>query len=341
MPRTKIPAMRLKATRPIPDGQAARPMSNLLTPAGLVPRHLYLSCASHPEAIDARTDPMPDRPGVVIQTEKGVRGLKVDECCRGLGVPTSNSTELKRSIAKRTTSVFHWEYLAPSLAGFPSIVLEPNRVGLTTVSPALLSSDAYESDATSVEPPFDWKPPDLREGGKWFVERIRNLKAACRGRTDEEEVYRDGLDRLRRHRQNYNSEGPAPKWLQLLWREYAPEHWEQLRNGFEQNFLSEPPAALTPNANMDESGFNATAEFVDELIKLGVVRDIDEGMEILANAPLFVIPKEGQPGEWRVIADMLKGGQNAHIGADPCFLPRVGHICCNNNTPTDLLMILR
>jgi len=77
---------------------------------------------------------------------------------------------------------------------------------------------------------------------------------------------------------------------------------------------------------MDESGLNTAAEFVDELIKLGVVRDIDEGMEILTNAPLFVVPKEGQPGEWRVIADMLKGGQNAHIGSDPCFLPRVGHI---------------
>ena len=59
---------------------------------------------------------------------------------------------------------------------------------------------------------------------------------------------------------------------------------------------------------MDESGLNTAAEFVDELIKLGVVRDIDEGMEILTNAPLFVVPKEGQPGEWRVIADMLKGG---------------------------------
>jgi len=53
---------------PIPDGQAARPMSNLLTPAGLVPRHLYLGTALHPEAMDARTAPMPDRPGAVIKT---------------------------------------------------------------------------------------------------------------------------------------------------------------------------------------------------------------------------------------------------------------------------------
>jgi hypothetical protein len=39
-----------------------------------------------------------------------------------------------------------------------------------------------------------------------------------------------------------------------------------------------------------------------------------------------VVPKEGQPGEWRVIADMLRGGQNECMGNDPVFLPRTAHI---------------
>ena len=58
---------------------------------------------------------------------------------------------------------------------------------------------------------------------------------------------------------------------------------------------------------MDESGLAAAAAFVDELLDLGVIRSIKEGMKIVANAPLFVVPKDGQPREWRIIADMKKG----------------------------------
>ena len=125
---------------------------------------------------------------------------------------------------------------------------------------------------------------------------------------------------------NYFSEGPSPKWLQLLWLEFLPEHWEDLRNGFRQNFLATPPSTLTPNSKMDKSGLQAAAAFVDELLDSGVICSLEEGMNIVANAPLFVVPKEGQPGQWRIIADMEKGGQNECIGSDPVFLPRTGHI---------------
>ena len=125
---------------------------------------------------------------------------------------------------------------------------------------------------------------------------------------------------------NYSLEGASPKWLQLLWWEFPPEHWEDLRNGFRQNFLATPPSTLTPNSKMDKSGLQAAAAFVDELLDLGVIRSLEEGMNIVANAPLFVVPKEGQPGQWRIIADMKKGGQNECIGSDPVFLPRTGHI---------------
>ena len=76
------------------------------------------------------------------------------------------------------------------------------------------------------------------------------------------------------------------------------------------NFLKAPPARLTPNSDMDAAGLEAAREFVDELILLGVFREIDEGMEVLSNAPLFVVPKPGQPGQWQYIADMKVGGQN-------------------------------
>ena len=77
---------------------------------------------------------------------------------------------------------------------------------------------------------------------------------------------------------------------------------------------------------MDESGLLAAAAFVNELLDLGVIWSLEEGMTIVANAPLFVVPKEGQPGQWRIIADMRKGGQNECIGAGSFFLPRTSHI---------------
>jgi hypothetical protein len=52
----------------------------------------------------------------------------------------------------------------------------------------------------------------------------------------------------------------------------------------------------------------------------------DDDAEILLNTPLFVVPKEGQPGKWRVIADMLRGGQNMCKGNDPTVLPWISHI---------------
>ena len=77
---------------------------------------------------------------------------------------------------------------------------------------------------------------------------------------------------------------------------------------------------------MTDSKLVAATEFVDELVSLGVLCKADEGMKILSNAPLFVVPKAGQPGQWRCIADMKAGGQNACIRTDPCFLPCTHHI---------------
>jgi hypothetical protein len=78
---------------------------------------------------------------------------------------------------------------------------------------------------------------------------------------------------------------------------------------------------------MDKEQLAVAAMFVDELLALKVLHLLDDGeAEIILNAPLFVVPKEGQPGKWRVIADMLRGGQNMCIGNDPTVLPRISHI---------------
>mmetsp|Transcript_8375 Transcript_8375/g.12906 ORF Transcript_8375/g.12906 Transcript_8375/m.12906 type:complete len:82 (-) Transcript_8375:1166-1411(-) len=77
---------------------------------------------------------------------------------------------------------------------------------------------------------------------------------------------------------------------------------------------------------MTESMKAAAAVFVDELVELGVTDEINEGLNVLCNTPLFVVPKPGQEGQWRVIGDALRGGQNACVGQDPVFLPRIAHI---------------
>jgi hypothetical protein len=56
---------------------------------------------------------------------------------------------------------------------------------------------------------------------------------------------------------------------------------------------------------MDEEQVNVAAAFVDKLLELKIVNLPAEGKEVLMNAPLFTMPKEGQEGQWRIIADVL------------------------------------
>jgi hypothetical protein len=81
------------------------------------------------------------------------------------------------------------------------------------------------------------------------------------------------------------------------------------------------------NAAMDPAEqTQAAGEFVEELLDLWVVRTPQESREILTTAPLFVVPKEGQEGEWQMKADMSMGGQNECIAGDPVCFPWTPHI---------------
>jgi hypothetical protein len=66
-------------------------------------------------------------------------------------------------------------------------------------------------------------------------------------------------------------------------------------------------------------------EFIVELVYLGVLLEVDDEYA-KTNAPTFCLPKPGQPGQWRVLADMKKGRQNESMGADPTVSPRTLHI---------------
>lgn len=305
--------------------EVIRPMSNLLTPPGLVRKSSYVEPPSY-AVPDAMTDPMPNRVGALIRTERGIRRLSVEEVARGLGVPKISEKQVSSNLLSHTTSVFHWEYLSYSVS---ATVKAHDDARTAPTARSHRTALGGETENPAKEPPsteFSWVPPSLDEGGPWYEARLRNLLEAVQSFPDPEVAFKEGLEHLRNHRRNYNAEGPSPEWLQILWWEFPQEHWEELRRGCRQNFLHTPEPGIHPNAPMDEEMELAAAAFVDELVSLGVVRKIDEGKEVLTSCPLFVVPKEGQEGQWRVIADMLRGGQNSCVGQDPCYLPRATHI---------------
>jgi hypothetical protein len=102
-------------------------------------------------------------------------------------------------------------------------------------------------------------------------------------------------------------------------------YWDNLRNGSSMNFLCEPRHELTPNSDMEEEQIVIAEEFLDKLVDLGVLAEVEPG-EIVANGPLFCLPKPGQPGQWRILSDMRRGGQNEAIGADPTVFLKAGVI---------------
>ena len=155
---------------------------------------------------------------------------------------------------------------------------------------------------------------------------MARLKACALRYENPDKIIQEGMEDLSRHRRNYDKDGPTPHTLQLLWWEFPVEHQEDVRTGSSMNFLKVPEPGLTDNSEMDDEQLVAAGEFVDELIALGVLRLPPADRKTLLNAPLFVVPKPGQPGEWRCIADMLRGGQNMCLGNDPTILPRANDI---------------
>jgi hypothetical protein len=314
------------------DSGHVRSMSNLLTPPGLVSFRDYGTpgVAGTPSqgayVPDARTEPMPNRPYAWVKTERGVRRLSFEETARGLGLPKEwkwgDDSLLEHSFIAQTSCLFIWEYLSETLCN--EIPNQPDPP--PPLRSRLAQLGQYGPAAPPEVPPFSWVPPNLAPGASWHTKRMEHLRLAAACYSDPDALIEDGIKMLEVHRSNYNAEGPDPKHLQLLWWEFPKEHWDGLREGSKMNFLVTPPEGLRPNADMDEEQQAVAGNFVNELVELGITGLAPIDHPTLLNAPLFVVAKEGQPGEWRVIADMLRGGQNDCMGNDPVFLPRTAHI---------------
>jgi hypothetical protein len=91
------------------------------------------------------------------------------------------------------------------------------------------------------------------------------------------------------------------------------------------NFLREPRRGHTPNSDMTKEQICIGEEFINELVDLGVLVQVPLGV-MISNGPIFCLPNPCQPGQWRVLSDMRRGGQNEAIGLDPTVFPKSGVI---------------
>jgi len=307
---------------PLRPDDPLRPMSNLLLPRGLLPKGRTDGTPPSGQIPDSSQDPMPSAARAWIKADNGHRRLLLEETGKGLGVGNDLLPRLSLQNIRETTSVFHWEYVSQCILQVDSsfVSMPVSTQLLSSTGPPDLRAEASSSESIA------WVPPNMLPGSEWTQRRIANLDKALNGHPEAEQMRIEGLEALRIHRLNYDASGPDLKRLQLLWWEFPPEHWTEVREGGKMNFLQPPTPQIHQNANMTEDQLATAAEFVDELIGLGALRLPPAERAVLLTAPLFVVPKPGQPGQWRCIADMLRGGQNENIGPDPVYLPRAGHI---------------
>jgi hypothetical protein len=308
-----------------PSQLHSRAMQNTLRPTG-IPRKAYkLGYHTSAEIPHALTSPMPAGVGSLIYTNQGVRQSLADEHARALGTPTS--------------------WIPWSKAGSGTIIL-PNGFAecvRNTTALALWEAALWHttppSDCTlppSMPPPvhnvplalttWTWAPPCLQVNSPWYFEQIAALRSALALTNLYSSVtYANGMNDLTAHRSNYNAYGATPTTLRVLWWQFPPEHWHDLREGSSMNFLQAPPNITPIPRPWTEEEQQVRVAFINELIGLGVLKLALPGT-IRAVAPMFDVEKAGQPGQRRVIADFKKGGQNSVMSKDPVFLPQASQI---------------
>ena len=334
---------------PLPQGLPARPMQNLLLPCGIPKRdwapHQLVELLEQPEAVGPtlisgylQERPifhphgcMPDSLDCWVETDRGIRRLQSNELSKGKGLPSewmSKHTQLPRKAVLASTSLHIWVSICDSLSSwfrasdlpttktkplFPTPPPPPGPVGEHPIDP-----DEHDVGPREEEDmPWEYQLPDLSVGGGWYKQRIRNLRAAIQGRPNSAQLFEEGIEALAIHRNNYSPEGP--KYLQILWWEFPKHQQEEARLGSTMRFMVDPGTELVGNPPMTSEQTQVVETFVNELLELGTLRKATRALR--RACPLFVVPKAGQPGQWRCIADMKRGGQNDCCSLDPIYLP--------------------
>jgi hypothetical protein len=266
------------------------------------------------QPIYSSTTTLPASSTVWIKLPRGCRLVEPRElqAMKGLPTPTSWPTPLHQYVPSQP-SVHLWSVLGDLLqtCSYPSSPLP------STVCPPPLPS-IRPPPLPEAAPSWTWSPPDLSEGSLWHQTCTARLHQAAAFYPNPTSIIQEGQALLDAHRLNYGPDGPVS--LVNLWWEWPPDQWEDLRLGTSLNFLQTPPPACLPNYEMSDAERIIGGQFVDELISLGVLEAVPPHDPNLNTCPLFLVPKPGQPGQYRCIADMKRGGQNTCCGADPCHM---------------------
>eukprot|EP00978_Attheya_sp_CCMP212_P010021 scaffold24002_cov25-Attheya_sp.AAC.1 len=342
--------------QPPPFGLPTRPMSNVLLPfgapqwswrdaslfvpssstplpldplnsapilVGSVSKHLKSSKLPTTYPVYGPSGPMPLEPEAHVKMLRGIRQIVPQERAMPLGFPKSwyQDLTLERAV-QHSVSVNLLHALGSSIEEwlFPNVCPDPSIIPGDPISEPTLQ-DPIEDDKE-----WEWTLPDLPKGGDCYVARLANLRTAIHMAYPTESfdlLMEEGRQALAHHRLNYGPEGPRK--LQILWWEWFPEIWDRLRHGFPMNFVSEPRHDKQPNSHMTPDQVTTASAFLDELIDLGVLVEESDLSRILSTIPLFLVPKpivdlSSGKEDWRVIADMKAGGQNAFVAKDPVHL---------------------
>jgi hypothetical protein len=139
------------------------PMSNLLTPAGLIKSSCYVMNIGG--APDMLTEPMPGFVGAYITTDWGIRQVLPEETGQGLGIPKEWKVEpydMTKGLLDQITSLFHWEYLSYTLSQLAHLAPQPRSIPDQLTWEQLCN---VTRPVASEQAPFAWKSPDLCQGG--------------------------------------------------------------------------------------------------------------------------------------------------------------------------------
>lgn len=326
-------------TSPAPQGLPPRAMRNLLLPFG-IPKPAWAPCKSvkrypvpfiseegwhiigtigeHP--IYGSEGIMPDFLGSWIgDGDKGVRRLQASELAKAKGLPSEWLTKgaiLEGKLIAEDTCLHIWSAVCDEIGRW---LRPPASDDKSLIAPPLKQAAATDLLTSSINelPKWHYQLPDLTPEGPWHRQRVENLQEAIKDRPDKATLLLEGLEALDLHRANYTDAGP--KYLQVLWWEFPITHREAVRIGASMRFMVDPGQDLVPNPPLTPEQLDVVCQFVDELKSLGVIRRATKALRRVC--PLFVVPKAGQPGQWRCIADMKRGGQNGCCSLDPIFLP--------------------
>lgn len=250
----------------------------------------------------------------------GVRRLKEDEIMKLKGLESSMYTNITPQVLLESVEQHVWASICKVIA--PYILTPTSRI-----------SPIVKSTPSPPPPPLPnnntkWSLPDLSVGSLFHTNSVQKLRKAITelgaSTTEGLQILQEGMDILDCHRLNYGIEGPT--CLVILWWEWPSLHWEDLRIGASMNFMTQPTPGIIPNQELEGEEQRFAIEFVDELVELKVLIPPPPGCVVVNTFPLFLVPKAGQPGQYRTIADGKRGGQNDACVADPCHMTSPDHI---------------